>query len=67
MKWKGLTADQIDALARDIEERAHDEAVDRATIIESEGFDAVAAAECLSRFLRREANRRRAARGFPWP
>jgi len=58
MKWRDLTPDQLVKLSSDLDDRAHDMEVEREFIEAEQGFDLVAALECVARRLRREAKRR---------
>lgn len=59
MKWKDLTPEQLQALARELDDRAGDMKADRAFIREENGgFDVYAGVRCLARRLRRESRRR---------
>lgn len=58
MKWKDLTPDQLVKVSSDLDDRAHDMEIDREFIAEEQGFDLVAALECVARRLRREATKR---------
>lgn len=58
MKWRDLTPEHLRSIATDLFDDAHDDAVDRESIAEERGFDAVAVTEAVGRFLQREAARR---------
>lgn len=58
MKWRDLTPQQLDKTASDLDDRAHDMKAEREFIAEEQGFDLIAALECVARRLRREAVRR---------
>lgn len=58
MKWRDLTPEQLRRLAGNLFDSAHDAEIDRESIIEEQGFDAVAGEECVARFLVRESKRR---------
>lgn len=62
MRWRDMTPEQLDSMASDLQDRAHDEAFERESIQEARGFDAVGALRCIALRLRREATRRRKKR-----
>lgn len=58
MKWRDLSSAQLVETARDIRSSADDKKIDRENLIEEQGFDLVAALECVADRLDREARRR---------
>ena len=64
MKWKDLTPEQLNSIARDLHDKAHDESVEREYIMEVEGWDAVAGLSAVARRVEREARRRLAKRAL---
>lgn len=58
IKWRDLTPAQLRSLAGDLFDSAHDEEIDRESVEDTEGFDAVGGKQAIGRFLQREAARR---------
>jgi len=58
MKWKNMTPKMLRGAADDIRSSASDKRIDQEQLIEEQGFDVVAALECVARRLDREGDRR---------
>ena len=58
LKWADMTPKMLRGIASNLHDTAHDHNIEREEMAEEQGFDVVAAEECIAAFLIEEAKRR---------
>ena len=58
LEWPDMTPKMLRGIASNLHDTAHDHNIEREEMAEEQGFDVVAAEECIADFLISEAKRR---------